>query len=133
MSFILDTHILIWWLHDDAARLSKTQSRILVGLEEAGEPAAVSAISLWELAMLRERGRLDTTKPVAELLEEVESHQLLEIIPLSGMIAAESVRLGDDFHRDPADQIIVATARCHDLTLITADERIRRWGKVRVS
>jgi PIN domain nuclease of toxin-antitoxin system len=42
------------------------------------------------------------------------------------------VRLGDDFHRDPADQIIVATARCHGLTLITGDDRIRKWGKVRV-
>jgi len=46
--------------------------------------------------------------------------------------SAESVRLGDEFPNDPADQIIVATARCRNLTLITADERIRKWGKVRV-
>jgi PIN domain nuclease of toxin-antitoxin system len=45
---------------------------------------------------------------------------------------SEDVRLGDDFPNDPADQIIVATARCHNLTLITADERIRKWGKVRI-
>jgi PIN domain nuclease of toxin-antitoxin system len=57
---------------------------------------------------------------------------LLTILPLTAKIAAESVRLGDDFPNDPADQIIVATARCHNLTLITADERIRKWGKVRV-
>ncbi len=132
MKFILDTHILVWWLHNDAARLSKAQSRALVDLEQAGEPAAVSAISLWELAMLRERGRLGTTKPLDELIEDVESHPLLKIVALTGSIAVDSVRLGDDFHRDPADQIIVATARCHDLTLITADERVRRWGKVRV-
>lgn len=132
MKFILDTHILVWWLHNDAARLSKAQSRTLVDLEQTGEPAAVSAISLWELAMLRERGRLGTTKPLDELIEDVESHPLLKIVALTGIIAVESVRLGDDFHRDPADQIIVATARCHDLALITSDERIRRWGKVRV-
>ncbi len=54
----------------------------------------------------------------------------LTSLPLTASIAVESVRLGDDFHRDPADQIIVATARCHGLTLITADERIRKWGKV---
>ena len=61
-----------------------------------------------------------------------QANEPAAINPLSCPIAAESVRLGDDFHRDPADQIIVATARCHDLTLITADERIRCWGKVRV-
>ena len=66
------------------------------------------------------------------MLEQIESHSLLTILPLTCSIAAESVSLGDDFHRDPADQIIVATARCHDLTLITADDRIRSWGKVRV-
>jgi PIN domain nuclease of toxin-antitoxin system len=46
--------------------------------------------------------------------------------------SAEGVRLADEFPNDPADQIIVATARCHNLTLITADERIRKWGKVRI-
>jgi PIN domain nuclease of toxin-antitoxin system len=57
---------------------------------------------------------------------------LIATLPLTTKIAAESVRLGEDFPNDPADQIIVATARCHNLTLITADERIRKWGKVRV-
>lgn len=132
MRFILDTHILVWWLHNDAARLSKSQTDALVELGQTNEPAAISAISLWELAMLRERGRLATTQPLDDLVRDVESHPLVEVVALSGLIAAESVRLGDGFHRDPADQIIVATARCHDLTLITADERIRRWGKVRV-
>ena len=76
--------------------------------------------------MLRERGRLGATKPLDELIEDVESHPLLKIVALTGLIAVDSVRLGDDFHRDPADQIIVA--RCRDLTLINADERIRRRG-----
>ena len=65
-------------------------------------------------------------------LDSTYSHPLLIIFPLTAKIAAESVRLGDDFPNDPADQIIVATACCHNLTLITADERIRKWGKVRV-
>jgi PIN domain nuclease of toxin-antitoxin system len=129
---ILDTHILVWWLHDDPAKLSRSQRHALSELEQGSEPAALSAISLWELAKLRERGRLGTTKPLDDLLQEVESHPLVNVVALSCPIAAESVRLGDDFHRDPADQIIVATARCHDLTLVTADDRIRKWGKVRV-
>jgi PIN domain nuclease of toxin-antitoxin system len=65
-------------------------------------------------------------------LDSIDSHPLLTILPLTARNAAESVRLGDDFPNDPADQIIVATARCHNLTLITADERIRKWGNVRV-
>ena len=75
---------------------------------------------------------MEVVMPWEPWLADVVSHPLLTVIPISARIAAESVQLGDDFHRDPADQIIVATARCHDLTLITADERIRQWGKVRV-
>ena len=51
---------------------------------------------------------------------------------VSARIALESVRLGDGFHQDPAGQIIVATARCHGLRLLTADDRIIKWGKVRL-
>jgi PIN domain nuclease of toxin-antitoxin system len=128
----LDTHTLIWWLQDEGPKLSNEQSRSLSELERDSEPAAISAITLWEIAMLRERGRLGSMKSLAELLRQVESHPLVTVIPLNGSIAAESVRWGEGFHSDPTDQIVVATARCHDLTLVTADARIRKWGKVRV-
>jgi len=82
--------------------------------------------------MLRQRGRVGTKRSLDDMLDEMESHPLIRVVPLSRAIASESVRLGDDFHRDPADRIIVATARCHDLTLVTADDRIRNWGKVRI-
>lgn len=101
-------------------------------LERRGEPAAVSAISLWELAKLAEKGRIQSALPLDLWLEQIVSHPSLIVLPLTAKIAAESVLLGDDFHKDPADQIIVATARCHGLRLMTADERIRRWGKVSV-
>jgi PIN domain nuclease of toxin-antitoxin system len=132
LKFLLDTHALVWWLQGENARLTKRQDRALAELQEAGEPAALSAISLWELAMLRERGRIGVTRAMDEMFREIEFHPLLTILPLTCSVAAESVRLGYDFHRDPADQIIVATARCYNLTLITADDRIRNWGKVRV-
>jgi PIN domain nuclease of toxin-antitoxin system len=54
------------------------------------------------------------------------------VLPITAAVAAESARLGRDFPKDPADRIIVATARCHGLRLVTADEHIRRWGKVPV-
>jgi len=65
-------------------------------------------------------------------LDSIEFHPLITILPLTTKIAAETVPLGEDFPRDPADQIIVATARCHGLTLISADENIRKWGRVSV-
>jgi len=85
-----------------------------------------------ELAKSIQQRRIQVDLPLEAWLTDVATHPLLNILPITADIAAESVRLGDDFHPDPADQIIVATARCHDLTLVTADERIRRWGKVRV-
>jgi PIN domain nuclease of toxin-antitoxin system len=130
VNLILDTHILIWWLHDLTDQLSKGQRVALTEAQKRHQPLALSAITLWEIAMLLERRRIAITKSLDQLLGEIESHPLLKILPLTTKIAAESVRLGEDFHRDPADQIIVATARCHGLTLITSDARIRKWGKV---
>jgi PIN domain nuclease of toxin-antitoxin system len=83
-----------------------------------------------EFATMMQRRRVDVEMSLDVWLDSIESHPLITVLPLTTKIAAESVRLGDDFPRDPADQIIVATARCHGLTLITADERIRKWGKV---
>ena len=131
ISYLVDTHILVWW-RQDFKRLSKAQAHVLAGLEEQGQVVGVSAISLRELAKMIQKQRIEVDAPLETWLGNVASHPLLSIIPITASVAAESVQLGDDFHRDPADQIIVATARCHDLTLITADERIRRWGKVRV-
>jgi PIN domain nuclease of toxin-antitoxin system len=129
LSILLDTHILIWW-RSDPQRLTKPQAAALAALESRSTPAGISAITLWELAKMIERGRAEITVPLDDWLAEIESHPLLTVLPLTGRIVAESVRLGNDFHRDPADQLIVATARCHGLKLVTADERIRRWGKV---
>ena len=126
---LLDTHILVWW-RSSPHRLGKANARRLTELERRGEALGISAITLWELAKMVERGRLEIDQPLDLWLEEIESHPLVSVLPITARIAAESVRLGDDFHKDPADQIIVATARCLGLRLITADERIRRWGKV---
>ena len=130
-AYLLDTHILILW-RQDFTRLSGKQARVLENLERDGQAAGLSAISLRELAKMIQRRRVEVEMPLEDWLAEVETHPLLTIFPITSKIAAESVRLGDDFHRDPADQIIVATARCHDLTLVTADDRIRKWGRVRV-
>jgi PIN domain nuclease of toxin-antitoxin system len=129
--YLLDTHILVWWLLD-VQRLSKVQTGILNELMQTNQVAGLSAISLREMAFMIQGERIQVDASLDAWLDSIDSHPLLTILPLTAKIVAESVRLGDDFPNDPAGQIIVATARCHDLTLITADERIRKWGKVRV-
>lgn len=128
-AILLDTHILVWW-RLDSERLSRSQVRRLQDLETRQEPIAISAITLWEIAKLAARGRIEMAEPLDVWLEEIERHALIEILPLTARVAAESTRLGPDFHNDPADQMIVATARLHGLPLMTADVRIRKWGKV---
>ncbi len=128
---LLDTHVLVWW-RIDPGRLSRAQTRLLGDLERRGIQNQISAITLWELVKMVERGRLQVDRPLDVWLGEIEEHPLLAVLPVTARIAAESVSLGDGFPRDPADQIIVATARCHGLALATADDRIRRWGRVSV-
>ena len=130
-SVLLDTHILVWW-RSDVGRLSRAQAEALSDLDKRGEPVAISAITLRELASLGDRGLLEIAIPWTAWLEEIESSPLIDVLPLTARIASESVRLGADFPKDPADQIIVATAVCHDLRLLTADRQIRRCGKVPV-
>lgn len=129
LSVLLDTHILVWW-RAEPHRLNEAQSRILRDLEDRSQPAAISAITLWELAKLVHLGRRRINQPLGEWLAEIENHRMIEVLPIDAGVVTESVQLGDDFHRDPADQIIVATARYHHLRLLTADERIHKWGKV---
>ena len=128
-SLLLDTHILLWW-HGDSDRLTRPHARLLADAEKSGQPLGISAITLWELAKMTQHGRLETKEPLDVWLEELARHASLAVFPITSRIAAESVQLGPDFHKDPADQIIVATARCHGLRLVTADQRIRKWGKV---
>ncbi len=131
-SLLLDTHVLVWW-RTDPDRLSKAQVRALEEAERAGRPVAISAITLWELAKAVASGRRRLTVPLDLWLEEVERNPLIEVLPLTARIAAESFQLGDGASLlDAADRIIVATARCHGLSLMTADDRVRDWGRVPV-
>lgn len=131
MKHLLDTHVLIWWLTDDR-KLPRAHARLLERCERSATPVGLSAMSLWEIAKLAERGRIELTQSVDESVEQLEASPFINIVPLTGRVAIESTRLGARFHSDPVDQIIVATARCHGLTLLTADERIIESGVVAV-
>ena len=120
---LLDTHVLVWWLLDDRS-LPRRHERALEEAEEEGWNLHVSAITLWEIALLADRGRVRLPVAVDPFLARLESRLGLEILPLTARIAVEGQRLGPTFPRDQADRIIAATARCHGLTLLTADEAI---------
>ena len=129
MNLLLDTHVLVWWYLDSPA-LPPSFRALLERTEREGKRAALSAISLWEIAKLAERGRLQLHMGVDLLLEQLEADTLFEVLPISARVAVESTRLGPAFHKDPADQLIAATARCHGLRLMTCDEAIRRSNVV---
>ena len=125
---VLDTHILVWWrsgLHD---RLSTAQLRLLARLENQGE-FVISAITLWEIAKLVSGQRLEIPRPLDLWLAEIEQHPRIHLEPLTSRIIPANTTL-NNFHRDPADHLIVATAQCLGFPLITVDARIRAWGGV---
>lgn len=124
---ILGTHAPLWM--DCAAASLGKQARHRVDTAWRSGQVAVSAISFWEAAMLAERGHIALPLPVERWRSEWLRAGLVEL-PLDGRIALLSCQL-ENFHRDPADRFIVATALAHDVPLMTADQKILDWqGKL---
>ena len=130
MNVLLDTHVWIWWVTGQAG-LSEAEVAALGSAAEAGE-VALSAISLWEAQMLHARGRLELAMPFDTWLLQAAAPSVVGIIPLDVAVILALNRLPASFHGDPADRIIVATARAHDLPLATRDRAIRRSRAARL-
>jgi PIN domain nuclease of toxin-antitoxin system len=128
---VLDTHVLIWWVSGAAEKFSRPATDALG--QALGKEASVfvSAISAWEIAVLIQKGRLVLSMDVEEWLSHAASLPELRFLPIDRHTAVQAVRLPGAFHSDPADRIIVATARRLNLPLVTADERIRDYQHVR--
>lgn len=122
---LLDTHIWIWWL-GESTRLGDAQR---AAIEQADE-LCVSAISCWEIAKLVQLGRIELGPSVFDWLDAALSLPRMRLIELSPRIAAESAQLPGTFHRDPADQILVATARTLGCSLVTLDRKIIAYPHV---
>ncbi len=118
---VLDTHNWVWWVHS-VERLTQAQVDIIQANET--NVIGVSAISGWEVAKLVEYGRLELPCSVSEWLEPALSYPGIQLLELTPEMAVESTQLPGEFHRDPADQIIVATARIHGCPLVTSDGKI---------
>lgn len=91
----------------------------------------MSIISCWEVAKLVEVGRLALPCPVSEWLNKALAYPGVRLVPLSPRVVVESTQLPGPSHRDPADQMIVATARVLAVPIVTMDERIRAYEHVR--
>lgn len=122
MTALLDTHILIWWLNG-SSRLSPAQ-REVVASASAESPLLVSDISLWEMATLQSLGRIRLNIALRAWLDKAVAPPLVRRHGISPAIAAELATLPDTLQRDPADRILVATARVFGATLLTQDRRI---------
>lgn len=123
---LLDTHAWVWWAANPD-NLSTCARRTI----EDEDVLGVSAISLWEVAMLVKKGRLRVDRDALLWLKQALTRPRVTLVPLSPEIAAASMALQEPFHGDPADRIIVATAIESRCALATKDERIVRWSHVR--
>jgi len=132
---LLDTHAWIWWLAQPES-LSPAARAVMDAATDPGggggsaEGLAVSAISVWELAMLVERGRLELTMSPSRWVEECERLPFLSFLAVDPRVALHAVTHASAALTDPADRMIVATALVHGLALVTKDERIRRHAPV---
>jgi PIN domain nuclease of toxin-antitoxin system len=126
MQLLLDTHMLVWLLEDSARIAEPIHAQLQQGADE--DRLFVSAITPWEIAMLVAKGKLRLSRDVAEWISAALSLPGIHLEPLSPAIAVASTRLPWECHGDPADRILLATARHLDATLVTADSQILDYG-----
>ncbi|MGE0886760.1 MAG: type II toxin-antitoxin system VapC family toxin [Blastocatellales bacterium] len=127
---VLDTHIWVWWVHRDSHLPSDYQAYIQ---SQVPNGLGVSVFSCWEIAKLDTLGRLILPLPISDWLNFALAEPGLRLLDLTTEIAVEANHLPGQFHRDPADQLIVATARVHNCPLVTMDEAIRNYQHVQTA
>lgn len=126
---VLDTHAWVWWV-SDPGRLSTDAREALDQARASGGPVFLSTISTWEVAMLVEKGRLELTLDVADWVAHTEAAEFVEFVPVTNHLALRSVSLPGSLHADPADRLIVATARYLGMPLVTRDHKLHAYSHV---
>ena len=127
---LLDTHCWLWAQLGLIQRLSKAALQAIRSAESDGN-LRISVISIWELAMLEERGRVALPMNIRTWVDQALSKPGIAVSPLTPEIMIESVHLPGDLHGDPADRMLTATARVLGATLVTKDDRLLRYSKLR--
>jgi PIN domain nuclease of toxin-antitoxin system len=125
VKYLLDTSVWIW----SASNPEKLSRRAAAALGEPDAIFGLCAISLWEVAKKVEKGKLQLDRPVLDWIHAALPDSV-QVLPITPEIAVASTQL-KNFHSDPADQLIVATAQSHRLTLLASDKLIRQgdWVK----
>lgn len=126
---LLDTHIWIWWIHNDSRLTDKLRGHIQA---HENDRIGVSIFSCWEVAKLVELGKLTLHCDIHEWIDTALTYPGIQLLNLTPQIVIESTQLPGEFHRDPADQIIVATARIHNCPLLTVDDKILNYSHVKL-
>jgi PIN domain nuclease of toxin-antitoxin system len=126
--YLLDTHAWVWFLE---GKKKIEGSRLIPVLESAAEESRLSlaSISLWEIAMLESKGRIGFRIPCLQWILNALKMPGLTLVPIVAEIAEDSANLPGDFHGDPADRLIVASARYLRGTLVTRDRAILKYAE----
>jgi len=129
VKYLLDTHTWVWW-HMRPERLSRKVKRLIADSDRY-EELLLSAISVWEFCKLLEKGRVGISCDPEEWLAAALAMPKFRLVPLSPPIVYHSTALPEPITSDPADQVIIATAREENATILTKDDAIRRYAHVR--
>jgi len=125
---LLDTHIWVWYAENEARRFSKRITPLVERAVQRGD-VIISAISVWEIAQLEAARRLELSVDVRTWIGRALDFPGVRLKGLSPSIAIESTRLPGEPHRDPADRILIATARLMGAALVTCDQAILAYAK----
>lgn len=126
---LLDTHAWIWWLTNPERLPSKATKAIREAMKNYR--VVISAMSVWEIAMLCAKGRLEFATDYREFIRQTEKLAFVQFVAPDNAILLNSVNLPDYTGRDPADRIIIATANHLSATLISKDDTMREYRQVR--
>ena len=126
---LLDTHTWIWWL-SSPEKLSE-KARDVIEDARGKREIRISSMSVWEMAMLVAKGRLELAMDLNEWVVRCERLPFLTFVPVSNVIALKAVLLPVSVHPDPADRLIIATAQTLGATLVTKDRKIRNFKRVK--
>jgi PIN domain nuclease of toxin-antitoxin system len=127
---LLDTHIVLW-LNSGDERLGEATRRTIDTAWKAGGRILISSVSVWEIAILVDKGFIELDLPVNEWVERFLDRPGLEAVALDHVTAARAYSLHHLEHRDPADRLLIASAIGLGCPLVTRDDRIRRFAKSR--
>ena len=127
---LLDTHIWVWWVSRPDRLQSRHRDLLELGVDRV---FGVSIVSCWEVAKLVECGRLKLDRAVGLWIETALAEPGVALVHLDPQIVVESTQLPQPFHRDPADQLLVATARVIQCPVMTEDGKIAAYPHVRLA